>query len=205
MSASSTVQLLVISIIYYYLFSGRHLDDTWVAYVGSGRTIPMLTWQNVSSGHPGGRFGHSCTLVGTNSLILFGGINDRGSRLNDTWIGQILHESQYNIKISWKPLEVGQYMPPARGAHVACCIGDCMVLVHGGIGFDGLRLGDTWLLDLSGPAFWQQVGTANRSAPTPRSGHTLTWIGGTRMAVLFGGRGAGYEALNDIWLFDVAG
>jgi Galactose oxidase, central domain len=165
----------------------------------------MLTWQHVNSGLPGGRFGHSCTLVGTNSLILFGGINDTGSRLNDTWIGQILHEGPYNIKVSWKPLEVGEYVPPVRGAHAACCIGDCMVLVHGGIGLYGLRLGDTWLLDLSGPGCWHQVRTANRSSPTPRSGHTLTWIGGTHMAVLFGGRGAGYEVLNDVWLFDAAG
>ncbi|KAJ1698017.1 hypothetical protein LUZ63_006529 [Rhynchospora breviuscula] len=184
---------------------GRHLDDTWVAYVGSSRTIPMLTWQPVNSGLPGGRFGHSCTLVGKNSLILFGGINDNGSRLNDTWIGQILYESPYNVKVLWKPLEVGQYTPPPRGAHAACCIGDCMVLVHGGIGLHGLRLGDTWVLDLSGHACWYQVATADRLAPSPRSGHSLTWIGGTRMAVLFGGRGEGYDVLNDVWLFDVEG
>ncbi|KAF8400218.1 hypothetical protein HHK36_013515 [Tetracentron sinense] len=77
------------------------------------------------------------------------------------------------------------------------------MVIHGGIGLDGLRLCDTWLLDLSNgirSATWNEIVAC--PSPSARSGHTLTYIGGTRM-VLFGGRGIGYEVLNDVWLFDV--
>ncbi|KAK9281666.1 hypothetical protein L1049_004569 [Liquidambar formosana] len=55
---------------------GRHLDDTWVAYVGNDFQR-MLKWQKISSGIPSGRFGHTCVVIG-DSLVLFGGINDHG-------------------------------------------------------------------------------------------------------------------------------
>ncbi|KAJ3693459.1 hypothetical protein LUZ60_008939 [Juncus effusus] len=198
---------------------GRHLDDTWAVHIGN-RANP-LTWRHVNSGIPGGRFGHSCTQISDDSLILFGGINDSGVRLNDTWHGRVVWDSEIDVRIVWKLLEVGGYKPPARGAHSACCIENRAIVVHGGIGLYGLRLGDTWILDFSSQeesdqqeltgstgltASWRQEGTGARSAsgPPARSGHSLTWIGGT-FTVLFGGRGAGYEVLNDVWLFDFAG
>ncbi|KAK9281014.1 hypothetical protein L1049_003906 [Liquidambar formosana] len=78
------------------------------------------------------------------------------------------------------------------------------MVIHGGIGLYGLRLGDTWVLDLSDNlcfGTWREVVT--HPSPPARSGHTLTCIGGTQ-TVLFGGRGLGYEVLNDVWLFDMA-
>ncbi|XP_020251230.1 F-box/kelch-repeat protein At1g51550-like, partial [Asparagus officinalis] len=65
---------------------------------------------------------------------------------------------------------------------------------------------DTWLLDLSNglhSARWHQLPHICPSPPA-RSGHSLTWISGTLM-VLFGGRGSGYEVLNDLWVFDLGG
>ncbi|XP_073004678.1 F-box/kelch-repeat protein At1g51550 [Typha latifolia] len=183
---------------------GRHLDDTWVAYIGNGFSR-VLSWQQVNSGMPSGRFGQSCILVG-DSLVLFGGINDSGVRLNDTWIGQIIREGPFEIKVLWRLLEVGQSAPPPRGAHAACCVGDRIMVIHGGIGLYGLRLSDTWLLDLSDglkSGRWHKIENS-RPSPPPRSGHTLTWIGQTHV-VLFGGRGSGYEVLNDVWFFDVGG
>uniref|UniRef100_A0A0E0ASH5 F-box domain-containing protein n=1 Tax=Oryza glumipatula TaxID=40148 RepID=A0A0E0ASH5_9ORYZ len=88
---------------------GRHLDDTWVAYVGNGagnRSSAVFSWQQLDSGTPSGRFGHSCSIVG-DALVLFGGINDQGQRLNDTWIGQIICEESRRMKISWRLLESG--------------------------------------------------------------------------------------------------
>ncbi|XP_038983994.1 F-box/kelch-repeat protein At1g51550 [Phoenix dactylifera] len=183
---------------------GRHLDDTWVAYIGNGFNR-VLSWQHVNSGIPSGRFGQTCTLVG-DSLVLFGGINDNGVRLNDTWVGRVKCEGPLELKISWRLLDVGPLAPPPRGAHAACCTGDRRVVIHGGIGLSGLRLSDTWLLDLSDDlrsARWHQIPNVQPS-PLPRSGHSLTWIGGTCM-VLFGGRGSRYEVLNDVWLFDIGG
>lgn len=179
-----------------------------MAYAGTGagnRPPAILTWQQLASGTPGGRFSHSCNLVG-DTLVLFGGITDQGQRLNDTWIGQIICEEPRRMRISWRLLEVGPLAPPPRGAHAACCVDDKFIVIHGGVGLYGSRLGDTWLLDVSNglrSGSWHQIGNT-WPLPPPRSGHSLTWIGGTRM-VLFGGRGSEFEVLNDVWLFDISG
>lgn len=177
---------------------GRHLDDTWVA------PLPVdvsenIAWQQTSVGIPGGRFGQSCTVVG-DTLVLFGGINDHGIRQSDTWISKQVNFENSSV---WQLLEVAA-APCARGAHAGCFAGDIKVVVYGGIGSDGIRLDDTWLLDLSEkplPA-WRKVNTF--ISPPARSGHTLTWVGGKCM-VLFGGRGTKFEVLNDVWLLDMEG
>lgn len=182
------------------LFLGRHLDDTWVAYIGNDFQR-KLKWQTVQSGIPSGRFGHTCVEMG-DSLVLFGGINDHGNRQNDTWVGKVTHNENKGITFSWKLLDVGAIAPPPRGAHAACCIDDKRMVIHGGIGLRGLRLGDTWILEFSdNPYFgiWHEIFI--HPSPAPRSGHTLTCIGRNR-TILFGGRGLGYDVLHDVWLLD---
>ncbi|KAL9255113.1 F-box/kelch-repeat protein-like protein [Drosera capensis] len=181
---------------------GHQLDDTWVACLGKDcKTV--LMWQKTSSGFPSGRFGHTSVVIG-DSLIVFGGINDRGARLNDTWIGRVIQNEAFIPTLLWRPLEVGPSVPPSRGAHAACTVTSRKMLIFGGIGSNGLRLGDTWILDLAENlnfGTWHEA--VMHPSPPPRSGHTLTCIDGTR-AVLFGGRGSGYEVLNDVWLFDTS-
>ncbi|KAJ0537270.1 hypothetical protein HanIR_Chr09g0450751 [Helianthus annuus] len=46
-------------------------------------------------------------------------------------------------------LDVGPLAPPARGAHACSSIDNRRMLIHGGIGLSGTRLGDTWVLYLS--------------------------------------------------------
>ncbi|XP_074294743.1 F-box/kelch-repeat protein At1g51550-like [Silene latifolia] len=178
---------------------GRHRDDTWVAYLGYDfRTITK--WEKVTSGLPTGRFGHTC-VVSSDTLILFGGINDHGIRQNDTWVGKVVKNEESVVTLCWKPLDVGSASPPPRGAHAGCCIENRRMLIHGGIGLDGVRLADMWILELSesySHGTWHEV--IAHPSPPPRSGHTLTSIDGTR-AVLFGGRGLGYDVLDDVWLF----
>ncbi|CAJ1970703.1 unnamed protein product [Sphenostylis stenocarpa] len=179
---------------------GRHLDDTRVAYIGNDFRR-MLKWQTVHAGIPSGRFGHTCVEMG-DYLVLFGGINDRGNRQNDTWLGQVVLNENKGISFSWKMLEVGNVAPPPRGAHGACCIDEKKMIIHGGIGLQGLRLGDTWVLELSDSpchGTWHEI--VLHPSPPPRSGHSLTCIGRSR-TILFGGRGMGYEVLDDVWLLD---
>ncbi|KAK3411190.1 F-box/kelch-repeat protein At1g51550-like [Eucalyptus grandis] len=181
---------------------GRHLDDTWVAYIGQDFRR-RLRWQRVNSGSPSGRFGHTCVVIG-DFLVLFGGINDHGNRQNDTWVGQVAGHETLGITLLWRLLDVDSIVPPARGAHAACCIDDRKMVVYGGIGLYGVRLGDTWVLELSENfclGRWHEVVT--QPSPPARSGHSLTCIGGS-LAVLFGGRGLGYEVLNDVWLLDLS-
>lgn len=181
---------------------GRHLDDTWIAYVGNGFRRKMKWQRVISDGGPSGRFGHSCVVTG-DCLVLFGGINDSGVRQNDTWIAQVDNTSSSTRLLSWRLLDVGPVAPPTRGAHACCSIDNRRMLIHGGIGLSGMRLGDTWVLHLSENlsfGTWHETVT-HHPLPSPRSGHTLTYIGGSR-TVLFGGRGMGYEVLNDVWYLD---
>ncbi|KAJ4826387.1 hypothetical protein Tsubulata_026129, partial [Turnera subulata] len=182
---------------------GRHLDDTWLAYVGNDFQM-KLKWQKINAGVPSGRFGHTCVVIG-DKLVLFGGINDRGFRHNDTWVGQVVSSENLEcISLSWKLLELSSNVaPPPRGAHAACCIDKRKLAILGGIGLDGVRLGDTWVLELSEDlcfGAWREVVT--HPSPPPRSGHSLACIEGIG-AVLFGGRGLGYEVLHDVWLLQM--
>lgn len=158
----------------------------------------------MNSGIPTGRFGHSCVVIDQH-LILFGGINDLGIRQNDTWIGQINLQENNSITMSWRLLDVRSAAPPPpRGAHAGCCMDNKRMLIHGGIGPSGLRLNDTWILQLSDDLYhgtWTQI--VAQTCPPSRSGHTLTHVGGSQ-TVLFGGRGVGYEVLNDVWLLDAS-
>nr|ACT22760.1 F-box protein [Allium cepa] len=188
---------------------GRHLDDTWIALAKENQNNKRrrLIWKKMHANSPTGRFGHTCTTIDDSTLILFGGINDNGIRQNDLWVGHV--SPQPNPTISWHALQnVGPCSPPPRGAHAACLSTTHLTLViHGGISLSGLRLSDTWLLDLSNGPYstsWCQFPNLDPSPPA-RSGHSLTWIGGTRHMVLFGGRGSGYEVLNDLWVFDLLG
>lgn len=157
----------------------------------------------MNSGIPSGRFGHSCVVIGE-YLVLFGGINDLGIRQNDTFIGQVTIHERHGITMSWRLLDVGSIAPPPRGAHAGCCIDNKRMLIHGGIGPSGVRLDDTWVLDLSEDLYfgtWTQI--LAQPCPPSRSGHTLTHVGGAQ-TILFGGRGMGYEVLNDVWLLDAS-
>lgn len=178
---------------------GRHLDDTWVAPLPED-LLKGIEWQQTSTGIPGGRFAHSCTLVGS-TLVLFGGINDHGTRQNDTWINTGMCAPNMQGQNFWQIFEVTA-APSPRGAHAGCYAGDMKVVVYGGIQSDGIRLDDTWSLDLSEkplPA-WRKVIT--HCSPPARSGHTLTWVGGKHI-ILFGGRGTKFEVMNDVWLLDM--
>ncbi|XP_024541863.1 F-box/kelch-repeat protein At1g51550 isoform X1 [Selaginella moellendorffii] len=177
---------------------GRALGDTWIAPLPSNTLLTGIHWQLPRIQNPPARFGHSCVyLEDVGLLVLFGGISDTGTRYLDTWINDTTTTAAAS---SWHLLPVS-HSPLARGAHACCYAGDKKVVVFGGIRNDGARLHDTWVLDLSQePPSWREVAT--QASPCARSGHTLTRIATNRM-VLFGGRGAHFEVLNDVWLLSL--
>ncbi|KAE8683120.1 hypothetical protein F3Y22_tig00111213pilonHSYRG00053 [Hibiscus syriacus] len=75
--------------------------------------------------------------------------SNRGDRHNDTWLGQVSIRENLDISLSWRLLNVGSTSPPPQGAHAACCISSRGMVVHGGIGLNGVRLDDTWIIELS--------------------------------------------------------
>eukprot|EP00850_Spirogloea_muscicola_P025130 SM002253S07328 [mRNA] locus=s2253:1:1612:- [translate_table: standard] len=163
---------------------GRHLDDTWVT-CPSRLLLPEgplegVEWCRVSDKEPFGRFQQSCTVVG-HVAVIFGGINDFGTRLSDTWVCSDFQASGTGRSSSWEKLEMGA-SPSPRGAHAACYAGAQRVLMYGGIGPDGVEY---------------------PGGPSARSGHTITWLGNGRV-LLFGGRGTKFDVLSDTWLLDLS-
>ncbi|KAJ4867215.1 F-box/kelch-repeat protein [Raphanus sativus] len=153
------------------------------------------------------RASHSLNFV-TDYLVLFGGGREGGRHLDDTWTAYVGESNHKTLKwkkadsvewvatrkqFLWKLLSVvvGAPKPPPRGAHAASCISEKTMVVQGGIGLSGVRLGDTWILELSedlNSGTWHEV--VSSALLPPRSGHTLTYIRENQV-VLFGGRGLG--------------
>lgn len=184
------------------LLLGRDLDDTWIADPGPlirrPDNPPPLTWHLASTGEVPGRFGQcSVAVPERRTIVIFGGINDRGLRLNDTWA---FDDVAGRGDATWHKLVLPQ-VPSPRGAPGGCFGGGQKVVVFGGLAQDNARYADTWILDFAlEPLSWRKLETD--SGPQARSGHTMTWLGDGRI-VLFGGRNMVFEMLNDVWVLDM--
>lgn len=144
---------------------------------------------------PSGRFNHQMVDLGDGRLLLFGGRDAAGNRLNDTW----LYEVEAN---AWSQLFPAA-APSPRDAHALAVVGPGLVLLFGGSTTAGgsASLGDTWLFDLA-TTTWTPLMTSG--APPARLQGGMVALGGGR-ALLHGGRTTsnGTE-VNDTWQFDLA-
>lgn len=96
-------------------------------------------------------------------------------------------------------------IPPARFNAAMAGTDDGRVLLFGGRTAGGMRVNDTWLLDVEA-GDW--IDLAPPSAPSARDGSAMAWAGGDTF-VLFGGNetsgpGGNVTPLADTWLLDVA-
>ncbi|KAH3742530.1 galactose oxidase [Pelomyxa schiedti] len=154
------------------------------------------TWKQafVAGCSPSPRHRHTTTLVGDCLLFVFGGGDD--TRLfNDLFIF-------HTKKMSWsRPTTTGT-PPPPRWGHSAVCIDDNLIVFGG---HDGkAHLNDLYVLDTN-HFCWSKIdcGTDNKNQPTPRAGHTMTVVGGTRAFVFGGSDGTKY--MNDSYLLNAYG
>lgn len=120
-------------------------------------------------------------------------------------------ESEYTVVIeatttpnTWRDVAPAN-LPPAR--FNAAMAGDYAgrVLLFGGRTAGGMRVSDTWLLDVEA-GDW--IDLAPPDAPSARDASALAWVGGDTF-VLFGGNetsgpGGSVTPLSDTWIFDVA-
>ncbi|KAM9710396.1 LOW QUALITY PROTEIN: tRNA wybutosine-synthesizing protein 4 [Menidia menidia] len=133
----------------------------------------------VCSGQPPApRWRHTATVVRLGDrdfLFVFGGKNQSDPVLGS---GGFLSLDQRE----WTALPVGGAAPPPRHSHSACPFGGGLVL-FGGLGADGVAVGDAALLrpDGGGGFCWETLEV--RPPPVPRYSHRAHVVGGRLVAV----------------------
>jgi hypothetical protein len=161
------------------------LSDTW-SWDGSDWT--QLSPTQIPPARHDAAFANR-DLSGTFVPLLFGGFDDNGEPLDDTWVGS---------GSSWVPLFVST-RPTARGdSAMAYQEAFDHFVLFGGLDEDGNVLGDTWLFEY-GPLLWRKASPS--SAPAPRAQHQMTYDAGRGVVVLHGGTVNGV-VLDDTWEFD---
>eukprot|EP00744_Colponema_vietnamica_P001005 GILI01001724.1.p1 GENE.GILI01001724.1~~GILI01001724.1.p1 ORF type:complete len:759 (+),score=208.95 GILI01001724.1:203-2479(+) len=148
---------------------------------------------------PAARFGHTCTLVGSDKAVLFGGATGDTTRYTitgDTYLFDISNNS-------WTKIEPGGVSPTPRAAHAATCVDQLQLVIYGGAtGGGSLASDDLYLLDLRLGQEQSQWMIVPVVGPTPgrRYGHSLAFS--KPFLIVYGGN-TGTEPVNDVWCLNV--
>jgi len=159
------------------------LNDTWT-WDGSS-WIPKCT---TTCGLPSRAF-HAMTYdAARGQVVLFGGVGNAGTLLNDTWVWD---GSAWTAKSP-------SSSPPRRSGHgLAYDAALGQVVLFGGYGQLSptvIDLNDTWIWD--GAAWRQKVFPTATDVPPARHLHVMAYDAARGQVVLFGGLG-----FNDTWLW----
>jgi N-acetylneuraminic acid mutarotase len=172
--------------------AGTSLNDTW-AYDPTTNT-----WTDLKPAEPlpSPRSAYSMAYDPvTRRLIMFGGRDNAGTSLNDTW-------AYDPAKNTWTELEPGGTQPLARSTQgMVADPTTHRLLMFGGRGA-GSALGDTWAYDPNANA-WMELKPA--VSPTPRVGPAMVWDETGLRVIVFGGRDSSGTSLDDTWAYDPAG
>jgi hypothetical protein len=152
-----------------------------VSYSGNNWTT------EASAGGPSYRYNESMVYdAATDNIVLFGGCNNSGVALNETWL--------YNGTV-WTQ-QFPATSPPARySAAMAYDAALGKVVLFGGLA-SGTRLGDTWTYD---GTTWTQQSPAVK--PSARYIPTMAYDNATGLLVLFGGADAS-GSVADTWTYN---
>jgi hypothetical protein len=171
-------------------------DETWALTLGATPTWAALA---TAGDPPPARNAMSLVYDSIGDrLIVFGGWSGH-DYLGDVWALPL------GAPALWQSIEpVGSVRPgPRRAAAAAFDPVRNRLIISGG--FNGLYLGDTWALDLSGTPTWSQIGMGSPTGPGGRFGHRAVYDPEGDRLVEFGGYGQGDPEIftadwfNDTW------
>ena len=142
---------------------------------------------------PSARYNAAMVDLGDGRLLMFGGRNQGGARLNATWV--------YDVEAgTWSALSP-MTPPPIREAHAMAFDGvDTVILFGGNTANGGAGLQDTWAFDVVTEE-WTMM--APPLLPSPRFAVSMVTVADGTM-VLYGGRTSFGIHLGDTWAYDVA-
>lgn len=100
--------------------------------------------------------------------------------------------------LRWEVIHARGDIPQSRDDHSAVIYEGSMV-IFGGLTPDGDRSNDVYRYYFKDNK-WEKVSALGLDAPQPRAGHSAMVFGDSM--VIFGGRDAESNKLNDIWIFN---
>jgi N-acetylneuraminic acid mutarotase len=168
--------------------TGQLFDDTW-AYDATANTWTNL---NPSGAVPSARAAHTMAYdPGTRRLIMFGGFDDSGSRLNETW-------AYDPVANNWTELLPSGTLPLGRAGH--CVVyhpSSSLMIVFSGENA-GNVLNDTWAYDPAANS-WTELHPPGR-LPEQRYGAMMAYDASDGRLCMFGG--ASSILLDGTWAYD---
>jgi N-acetylneuraminic acid mutarotase len=179
------------------LFGGYNADDetqladTWELDASS------RAWTKIAAKGeaPCAREYHAMAYAGGSKAVLFGGTDESGDDLNDTW--------EYDSSArAWTRGAVAGSAPPARSNLALAWAGGSKVVLFGGLTHRKdkfINLGDVWEYDALTHE-WTRC-DAGAKGPAARYDHALAHAGSK--LVLFGGKTSYSKCLGDTWEYDI--
>jgi N-acetylneuraminic acid mutarotase len=168
-------------------------NDTW------GYEPASNTWTELkpSGALPPARHSHTMTYDPvTHRLIVFGGSDEDGMPLNDTW-------AYDPVTNTWTELKPSGTVPSQRSWHsMAYDFNTRRLMMFGGYTGAGASLNDTWAYD-SAANNWAELRPQGR-IPPERTAAALAYDAVSHRLIMFGGRGETGNGLNDTWAYDSA-
>ena len=162
--------------------------ETWALQLG-----PSPSWSGVMSLPPGRHYLTTVLDDATERMVVFGGMQDLGTYLNDTWVLDLAGQT------GWSALSPSGPKPGARWGHSAILDrARHRMVVFGGIGASSFN--DVWALGLGSSPAWSPI-VPTGTPPAKRNGHVAVYDPiGDRM-VIFGGAGdtLPQTTYNDTW------
>jgi Rab9 effector protein with kelch motifs len=151
-----------------------YLNDVWCLDLGA------MTWYQpklAKGPKPEGRYGHTGTLVGTNTLYIFGGRASGNKHLRDVWCLDMSGDV-----FTWTRVNSATAPPTGRMGHSDVLVGDKIVYFGGTNGKSCFS--DLWVFDTA-TMTWLRPRTAGRP-PTKRYNHTMSLLADGRILVMGG-------------------
>ena len=163
-------------------------NDTWIYDLSDNIWTEKTPANPTPTNNPSGRSYHAMATVGTDKVVLFGGVNG----YNETWV--------YDLKNNTWSKKNPSTKPSYRYDHAMASVwGTDEVVLFGGDSNNN----ETWVYDLNnGPqGTWTEKFPTNK--PSGRYEHAMASVWGTDKVVLFGGYRYSFGVNDETWVYDL--